>query len=189
MKKIILALALALGIASFAQAQEPLTTTPTAKQTTALTRGMTKHNTGACASVGLPPSCTQAQARAAWLAAENAKICTPLGLPGSCTEAEARTQWCAMLGFPGASSCLHADGRGSHQIVFATSAPIDIFSSLANFWDRRAVKTVLDEYVRKADEEDAASIAAAEAALKTGGTKAEKDAYCAAIKKPAGCLP
>lgn len=181
-----LALVLLCGVA----AADDFTISATARQVAALQRAVTKSNTETCASVGLPANCVQGAARAAWISAQNSPVCSRLGLPVSCTETEARTQWCAMLGFPGLSTCTHADGRGSADIVFVTSAPqIEIFPTVANFLGRKAVRTVLDEYVRRADEEDAAAIAVAEAAVKSSGTVAQKNAYCAAIGKPAGCLP
>lgn len=172
------------------EAQTTLTAVPTTKQETALTRGYTRHNRETCISVGLLEGCTQAAARTAWIAQQNGRICTSLTLGPACTETAAKTQWCAMLGFQGTATCTHPDGRGSAQVAFVTAAPqIDVFTTLQSFWDRKAIKTVLDEYVRKSDEEDAAAIAAAETAIKTSGTVAEKNAYCLAIKKPAGCLP
>lgn len=184
------ALVLAFVLLAAPVVADDFTISATTRQVNALTRAITKANTETCTSVGLAPNCVQGAARAAWIGAQNGAVCSRLALPGSCTETEARRQWCAMLGFPGVSTCTHPDGRGSAEIVFVTAAPhIEVFSSVANFLDRKAVKATLDEYVKRADEEDAAALAVAEAAIKSTGTKAEKDAYCAAIKKPAGCLP
>lgn len=191
MKKTLIALSLALGLsAATAEAQITLTADLTAKQQTNLTKDMTRSNKETCLSVGLAEGCTQSAARNAWIAKTNGAVCTSLGLGPACTETAARTQWCAMLGYQGTATCTHPDGRGSAQIVFVTSAPsIDIYSDLQNYWSRRAAKALLDDVDKRAEADAAAIVAAAEAAVKTSGTKAEKDAYCAAIKQPAGCIP
>lgn len=188
MKKLILALVLILA-AIPAAAQTTLTAIPSTKQEADLNRDMARLNKQTCLAVKLAEGCAQAAARNAWIALENAKICTSLSLGPACTEVAAKTQWCAMLGFQGTATCTHPDGRGSAQIVFATSAPtIDIYSSLQNYWERRAVKTLMDAVGKQAEAEDAAVIAAAEAVAKNG-TLAQKNAYCAGIGMLAGCLP
>lgn len=102
----------------------------------------------------------------------NRSTCNYYGLPNNCTQPQARTAFCERAGFPATSAC---DG----------SAQVDVFSDLSKFAKREGARLITEEYASKDAAEDAAAFDAAKSAASTE----QKNAVCAALGLPAGCLP
>lgn len=138
------------------------TVTTVAKEDNALTRAMSRANRQTCARFGLAPGCTQVQAR---------------------------EQFCRIAGFGGqrdpASTPQNPLPNTPLVSVCAGSAQVDVFSTLDAFVQSEWNVLLKENYGKKSDAED---LAAWEAAKKAA-TNAQKNAACAALSLPNGCLP
>lgn len=104
----------------------------------------------------------------------NAATCAAQGLAAGCTQSQARNAFCAKIG---ASAPCVANGQESGEIR--------IYSTVGDYLDRWLIDSHNAELKARQEAED---LAAWETAKKAA-TKAQKDAACAALGLPSGCLP
>jgi hypothetical protein len=135
-------------------------------------------------------STTADAALAKGLARENAKVCQYYGLAVGCSQKAAREQFCRRAGFGGVTTCVPGANPGDPQVC--TTTPLVSTCAGATQVDVHANASDYVKWLFKADverikaENRAASAAKVEAAK--AGTQAQKDALCAAMGEPAGCL-
>lgn len=104
----------------------------------------------------------------------NAATCATQGLAAGCTQSQARNAFCAKVG---ASAPCTANGQASGEIL--------VYSTIGEYLDKYVIQSHADTLKAAQESED---LAAWEAAKKAA-TKAQKDAACAALGLPSGCLP
>lgn len=104
----------------------------------------------------------------------NAATCAAQGLAVGCTQVQARNAFCAKIG---ASAPCTANGQASSEII--------VYSTIGEYLDKYVVQAQADTLKAAQEAED---LAAWETAKKAA-TKAQKDAACAALGLPSGCLP
>ena len=121
------------------------------------------------------------------LARANKATCLYYGQAVGCTQAQARREFCRRAGF-GGQPIYDANGvqTGTTPLTASCdgSLQVDIYADVATFLKREVVRLVREEYGPKNAQENAAEIQR----LIDSGTQAQKDAFCAAIPLPAGCL-
>lgn len=139
-------------------------------------------------------STTADAALAKGAARENAKTCTYYGLAVGCSQKQAREVFCKRAGFGGVTTCTPNPASTPEaplpDVCVTTplvstcdgAAQVDVYADNAAYV--RALFKAAVEQVRA--ENKAAAAAKIEAAK--AGTQVQRDALCAAMGEPAGCL-
>lgn len=117
----------------------------------------------------------------------NAATCRYFGQAVGCTQASVRREFCRRNGI-GGQPIYDANGvqTGTTPLVSdcAGATQFDIYPDVQKFLDKEIVRLVKEEYGPKNAQENAAEIQR----LIESGTQAQRDAFCAAVPLPAGCL-
>lgn len=122
-------------------------------------------------SYTLTTNATQDTRLERWRVRLNKNTCQYYGLAADCTQVAARKAFCTRAGFGAISSC-----DGANQV----SVYSDVTTMLNN-----QVSELFDVWRTQLDQEGQAAFDAAKAAA----TTAQKNAACAALGLPNGCLP
>lgn len=106
-----------------------------------------------------------------WRVRLNRNTCQYYGLAADCTQVNARKAFCTRAGFGAITSC-----DGANQV--------DVYSDVQTMLNDQ-VTSLFDQWKTQLDTEGQAAFDAAKAAA----TVAQKNAACAALGLPNGCLP
>lgn len=105
-----------------------------------------------------------------WRVRLNRTTCQYYSLPGSCTQTQARKAFCVRAGFGEITSC-----DGANQVV--------VYADIQTMLNDQ-ISTLFDGWKAQLASDDAAALAAAQAAA----SQAQKDQACAALGLAAGCM-